>query len=149
MKPDVGTVMQGFFGTLLGDIAPHLTAEYSMGNVGLMGMMMFMTAEEYDRAADIRAAENAEMRSLFSHAATLVADEALRAKLASAASEKEGSLRISELNARNAALAGLMVELQAHAEASDAPWASNLEARIWDHLVAATERRKLPLPSFG
>ena len=149
MNPDVGTVMQGFFGTLLGDIAPHLTAEYSMGNVGIMGMMMFMTAEEYDRAADIRAVENAEMRSLFSHAATLVDDGALKAKLAAAASEKEGSLRIGELNARNAALAGLLIELQTHVEASDASWAPNLEARIWDHLVAATERRKLPLPSFG
>lgn len=149
MKPEVGTVMQGFFGTLLGDIAPHLNAEYSMGNVGIMGMMMFMTAEEYDRAADIRAAENAEMRSLFSHAAALVADGALKAKLAAAASEKDGSLRVTALNVRNAALAGLLIELQAHVETSDASWAPNLEARIWDYLVAATERRKLPLPSFG
>ena len=149
MKPDVGTVMQGLFGTLLGDIALHLNAEYSMGNVGIMGMMMFMTAEEYDRAADIRAAENAEMRSLFSHAAALVTDDALKKKLAAAASEKEGSFRVTALNARNAALAALLIELQTHVEASDASWARSLEARIWDHLVAATERRKLPLPSFG
>lgn len=149
MKPDVGTVMQGFFGTMLGEIAPHLNAEYSMGNIGIMSMMMFMTAEEYDRAADIRATENREMRSLFSHAATLVTDNALKAKLSAAAAEKETSLRIQALNARNASLSKLLIELQAHAEASDASWARNLEARIWDYLVAAVERRKLPLPSFG
>ena len=149
MKPDVGTVMQGFFGTMLGEIAPHLNAEYSMGNIGIMSMMMFMTAEEYDRAADIRATENREMRSLFSHAATLVTDNALKAKLSAAAAEKETSLRIQALNARNASLSTLLIELQAHAEASDASWARNLEARIWDYLVAAVERRKLPLPSFG
>ena len=149
MKPDVGTVMHGFFGTLLGEIAPHLGAEYSMGNVGIMGMMMYMVAEEYDRAADIRATENREMRSLFSHAATLVTEPALKAKLSSAAAEKETSLRIQALNARSAALQSLLIELQAHAEASDAGWARNLEARIWDYLVAAAERRKLPLPSFG
>ncbi|WP_421865258.1 hypothetical protein [Parvibaculum sp.] len=149
MKPDVNVVMQGFFGTMLGEIAPHLNAEYSMGNIGVMSMMMFMTAEEYDRAADIRATENKEMRSLFSHASTMVADNALKAKLAAASAEKEGSLRITALNARNASLCSLLIELQSHVEESDAPWARSLEARIWDYLVAATERRKLPLPSFG
>lgn len=149
MKPDVGTVMQGFFTTMLGEIAPHLNAEYSMGNIGIMSMMMFMTAEEYDRAADIRATENREMRSLFSHAATLISDKTLKTKLTRAAAEKDMSLRVKALNASNAGLCNLLIELQAHAEASDAPWARSLEARIWDYLVAATDRRKLPLPSLG
>lgn len=149
MKPDVDQVMQGFFGTLLMDVAPHLNAEYSMGNVGIMGMMMFMTAEEHDRAAEIRVAENTEMRVLFAEAARSVEDAALKAKLAEAAAGRDASLRIKALDAANAALGAVLVELQAHVEVSKASWAGPLEARIWDYLVAATERRKLPFPSLG
>ncbi|MEQ8326649.1 MAG: hypothetical protein RH951_05795, partial [Parvibaculum sp.] len=112
MKPDVGVVMQGFFGTLLGDVAPHLSAEYSMGHVGIMGLMLHMTGELHDRAADIRLAENSEMRSLFSHAAALVEDEALKQRLTSAAETLDASLRISVLEANNAELAALLIELQ-------------------------------------
>ena len=149
MKPDVDLVLQGFFGTLLMDVAPHLNAEYSMGNVGIMGMMMFMTAEEHDRAAEIRVAENTEMRALFAAAAQPVEDAALKAKLADAAASGDVSLRIKALDLANAALTGLLVALQTYVEASKAPWAGPLEARIWDYLVDATERRKLPFPSLG
>jgi len=149
MKPDVDQVMQGFFGTLLMDVAPHLNAEYSMGNVGIMGMMMFMTAEEHDRAAEIRVAENTEMRALFGEAARAVEDATLKTKLTDAAAGRDTSLRVKALDAANAVLSGLLVELQAHVEASTAPWAGPLEARIWGYLVAATERRKLPFPSLG
>lgn len=149
MKPDVPVVMRGLFGTMLMEIAPNLTAEYSAGSIGIMSMMIFMTAEEYDRAAEIRAAENAEMRALFAGASGLVEDAALKAKLAEAAKGKDGSLRISALDAENAALATLLIEIQAHVEESMAPWAAGLEARIWDYLVTAADRRKLPFPSLG
>jgi len=149
MKPDVEQVMQGFFGTLLMDVAPHLNAEYSMGNVGIMGMMMFLTAEEHDRAAEIRVAENAEMRALFAEAAKSVEDAGLKARLTQAAAGGDTSLRIKALDAANAGLAGVLVDLQAHVEASRAAWAGPIEARIWDYLLAATERRKLTFPSLG
>lgn len=149
MKPDVGIVMQGFFGTLIGDVAPHLSAEYSMGHVGIMGLMLHMTAEVHDRAADICLAENTEMRSLFSHAAALVEDEALKQRLASAAATQDASLRISVLEENNKELAAVLIDLQVHAEASNASWAAGLEARIWDYLVATTVRRELPFPSLG
>ena len=149
MKPDVGIVMQGFFGTLIGDVAPHLSAEYSMGHVGIMGLMLHMTGELHDRAADLCLAENTEMRALFGHAASLVEDEALKQRLASAAASTDASLRISVLEANNAELAALLIDLQTHVEASDAPWAAGLEAHIWEHLVATMERRELPFPSFG
>lgn len=149
MKPDVDIVMQGFLGTLLMDIAPHLNAEYSVGNVSIMGLMLFMASEEYDRAADIRVSENNEMRALFAHAAGIVEDAGLKAKLAAAAATEDTSFRVRALNEGNAALAGLLIELQEHVETSKASWAAGLDARIWDWLVASTERRKLPLPSFG
>ncbi|MFN4354916.1 hypothetical protein [Parvibaculum sp.] len=149
MKPDVPVVMRGLFGTMLMEIAPNLTAEYSAGSIGIMSMMIFMTADEYDRAADIRAAENAEMRALFAEAAGLVADAALKAKLSEAAKGRDASLRVSALDRDNSVLAGLLIELQAHAEESTALWSAGLEARIWDYLVAAADRRKLNFPSLG
>lgn len=149
MKPDVPVVMRGLFGTMLMEIAPNLTAEYSAGSIGIMSMMIFMTAEEYDRAAEIRAAENAEMRALFAEASGLIEDAALKAKLAEAAKGKDGSLRISALDAENSALATLLIELQAHVEESTGPHAAGLEARIWDYIVTAADRRKLPFPSLG
>lgn len=149
MKPDVPVVMRGLFGTMLMEIAPNLTAEYSAGSIGIMSMMIFMTAEEYDRAAEIRAAENAEMRALFAEAAGLVEDAGLKAKLAEAAKGKDASLRVSALDKENAALAALLIELQAHVEDSAAPHAAGLEARIWDYLVTAADRRKLTFPALG
>lgn len=149
MKPDVPVVMRGLFGTMLMEIAPNLTAEYSAGSIGIMSMMIFMTAEEYDRAAEIRAAENAEMRALFAEAAGLVADAALKAKLSEAAKGRDASLRVSALDKDNSALAGLLIELQAHMEESTAPWSAGLEARIWNYLVAAADRRKLNFPALG
>lgn len=149
MKPDVPVVMRGLFGTMLMEIAPNLTAEYSAGSVGIMSMMIFMTADEYDRAADIRAAENAEMRALFGEAVELIGDAALKARLAEAAKGRDASLRISALDKENSALATLLIELQAHAEESSGPHAAGLEARIWDYLVTAAERRKLTFPSLG
>jgi acetyl-CoA carboxylase carboxyltransferase component len=83
--------MRGLFGTMLMEIAPNLTAEYSAGSIGIMSMMIFMTGDEYDRAADIRAAENAEMRALFAEAAGLIEDAALKAKLAKDYSDKFAS----------------------------------------------------------
>jgi hypothetical protein len=149
MKPDVPVVMRGLFGTMLMEIAPNLTAEYSAGSIGIMSMMIFMTAEEYDRAAEIRAAENAEMRALFAEASGLVEDAGLKVKLAEAGQGKDGSLRISALDAENAALAALLIELQAHVEESTGTQAAGLEARIWDYLVAAADRRKLTFPALG
>jgi hypothetical protein len=149
MKPEIPVVMQGHVGTLFGDILPHLNAEYSMGNTSLMAMSLFMVAEEFDRAADIRVAENAEMRALFAEAGRLIDDASLAARLTEASKGKDASLRITALNASNDALKALLIELQTLVEESKAPWAPALEEKIWDYIIAAAERRKLTFPSLG
>ena len=138
MKPDVDQVMQGFFGTLLMDVAPHLNAEYSMGNVGIMGMMMFMTAEEHDRAAEIRAAENAEMRTLREAAGS--SRTRPQEKLAEAAGR--ATLGINALDRK----CGLVADRAAnHVEA--AMLVGSAEAHLG--LYRGGDRRKLPFPSLG
>jgi hypothetical protein len=149
MKPDVAVVMQGFFGTLLMDIAPNLNAEYSVGNTSIMGLSLFVAAEEYERAAEVRVRENEEMRALFAEAAKVVADKGLAARLLEASKGKDTSLRISALNETNAALATLLIELQVALENAKGAAVSALDGKVWDYLVAAAERRKFNLPSFG
>lgn len=149
MKPDLPIVMRGFFGTMLTEIAPSLNAEYSTGSIGIMSMMVYLTAQEYERAAEVRVADNAEMRALFADAAKLVGDEGLKARLSEAAGTKDRSLLISVLDEDHSALSAVLIELQTYVEESTAPWAVGLEERIWDHLLAATERRRLDLPAIG
>lgn len=149
MKPEVDLVMQGLALTLLTEVIPDLHAEYSLGDAAVMCAMMLAAAQEYDRAADIRAKENAEMRTLFAEAAGMVDDAGLRNRLKEASETRDGSLRVSSLNEANDRLKALLIELQAHVEESQAGWASLLEKRIWAHLVEAAGRRKLPSPVFG
>ncbi len=149
MKPDVGLVLRGFFGTLLMDVAPHLNAEYSVGHASIMGLSLFVAADEFDRAAEIRVRENEEMRVLFAEAAKTVADKGLAARLLDASAGKDTSLRVSALDAANAALSALLIELQTAIENAKGAAAAVLDDRIWTYLVGAAERRKFTLPSFG
>lgn len=149
MKPEVDVVLGGFMGTLLTEVAPQLGGEYSLGSVGLIAMTIGMAAQEFDRAADIRIAENREMRALFAEAATLVEESGLKARLSEAAALSDTSFRVSALNAANDALAALLIDLQAAVEETRAGWAGVFETKIWDYLAAAAERRKVVLPSFG
>lgn len=149
MKPEVDLVLQGYAGTLLMDVAPHLGAEYSIGNVSVMALSLFMASEEYDRAADIRVRENAGMRALFAEAAGLVEDAGLAGRLREAAATSDTSLRIGALNASNDALKTLLIELQSAVEASKAAWAAAFEKRIWQFLIESAEERKVSIPALG
>lgn len=149
MKPDVDVVMQGFLGTLFSDIAPHLTAEYAVGHVSLMAMMLFMTAHEHEVAAENGVADIRDMRALFADAVTLVEAGSLKDRLQAAAGAGELSLRLSALRAEADKLKALLIELHEHVENSKAPWARTLEARILVLLSASAQRHKLAMLSLG
>ena len=146
MRPEVNTVMQGCFATLLMEVAPHLGAEYSVGDVSIMGLMLFMTAEEYDRAAEIRTEDNAEMRSIFAEAASQIEDAELRRRLGDASDTRDASLRVSALDKANDELKAMLIDLQSYLEEQGGDWAAHMERRIWKHLMDSSERRKLPYP---
>lgn len=149
MKPDIPDVLNGFTLTLLTEILPNLGAEYSMGNTAVMSQSLAVIANEFERGAEIRHRENEEMRALFAEAAGVIDDKALAARLAEAAASRDTSLLISALDAANDRLKTLLIELHAVVEVSKAPWAAALDGKIWDHIVAAADRRKLTLLSLG
>jgi hypothetical protein len=141
MSPEVGTILNQSLMKLAGGVGDQ-GAAFAAGTVGLIGMVLNLAAKEYDRGADIRFAENGDMRALFGELAPEVGDAGLKAKLEAAAAGKDASLRISDLNAGNYALRRLLTEVQIYAEDHGARAA---ERRIWAVLKAMAARRLVPL----
>ena len=149
MKPNVQTVMMRSFERILTDIAPHLSSEYAVGSSSVIGLMMFQTATEFERAADIRVQENAAMRDIFSGAVSILPTGDLRTRVEKAAASSDPSVKISELDEANDALSALLIELQAHAERMEGEPARKLETQIWEELARAATARRLPHPVTG
>jgi len=148
VKPDVGRLLEIIAGKLLLEIAPNVQPGYRQSSVGLTGMLLGMVREEFERAASRRVEENGALRALFARAAKAVADTDLRRRLETAAAGADASLLVSQLDAGNDALRGLLIELHAYVEQEDAPWARAVDAEIWRELVASTERRRFALAPF-
>ena len=142
MKPEVDQILGLSTGQLMSQIVPLLPNSFAIGSASLLGIMMTFAAQEYERGAEIRAAENADMRSLFHEAASGVSDASLKSALLAAADTRDASLKISALNASNAELRRLLIRLQAHAEEAQL---QPLARRIWDVLKASADRRLLRL----
>ncbi|HTW33922.1 MAG TPA: hypothetical protein VMD53_04825 [Rhizomicrobium sp.] len=142
MKPEVDQILGLSSGQLMSQIAPLLPNSFAVGGASLLGIMMTLAAQEYERGADIRAAENADMRSLFRDAAAQIADAELKAMVSTAAATQDRSLKISALNAENIELRRVLIRLQAYAEMKGL---RDIERRIWDVLKASADRRILRL----
>ena len=142
MKPDVDQILGLSAQQLMGGLAPLLPAGYSQGSASILGIMMMFSAQEYERGAEIRAAENRDMRQLFRDSAGEVLDSELEKLVTKAGQTRDASLNISALNAENTELRRVLIRLQAHAEEKGL---RGLEKRIWDVLKASADRRLLKL----
>jgi len=142
MKPEVDQILGISSGTLMGSLVPLLPNTFAIGSASLLGIMMTFAAQEYERGADIRAAENADMRTLFREDVSQVTDEKLKAEVSMAAATEDRSLKISALNAENTELRRVLIRLQAYAEEHGD---RTLQRRIWDVLKASADRRLLRL----
>jgi hypothetical protein len=147
MKPEADQVLNTSAFQLLMHVAPLLPSGYPQGTASLIAMLSMMAAQEYERGADIRAAENSDMRRLFAELAPHVGESSLKARLLSAAETKDTSLAISALDAANYELRRLLIELQAHVEQQPHAEAREAERRIWAVLKAAADRRLVSLPA--
>jgi hypothetical protein len=141
MSPDVDTILGLTAQKIAMGFGEH-GAAFAAGTVGLLGMMLALSAKEYDRGADIRFTENADLRALFGELAGGVREAGLKGRLETAAAARDESLRISALNANNYVLRRLLTELQIDAETRGDAGA---ERRIWAVLKAMAARRLVPL----
>ncbi|HWD29667.1 MAG TPA: hypothetical protein VG387_21020 [Rhizomicrobium sp.] len=141
MSPEVDTILGLTAQKIAMGFGEH-GAAFAAGTVGLLGMVLSLSAKEYDRAADVRVAENKDIRALFGALAGGVADATLQVRLQTAAVGQDASLRISALNAGNYALRRMLTELQIDAEERGDAAA---QKKIWDVLRALAARRIVPL----
>jgi len=143
MKPEIDQILVTSALQLLSDLVPRLPEQHLQGEASLIAFMLLLSANEYGRAAEIRAAENADMRALFAALAPKVRGEDLRRELQAAVSGEDGSLAIAALNESNYALRRFLIRLHEHVE--DDPIAN---AEIWSLLKTIAERRFLAPPRF-
>jgi hypothetical protein len=146
MRPTVDRVLMTSFLELVGNVVPRLGTDYMAHGTGIIGTMLYVTAGEYDKAAEIRVNEAAAFRALLLEGATLVTDADARARLEAAAGSPAASLRISALDAENARLRGGLIDLQAQLEATGGDAARDLLDRTWEALVTASKARSFELP---
>jgi hypothetical protein len=148
VNPDVGVVLETVAAKLLFEMAPQMQPPFMQGTVTVLGLLLSMLREEWDRCAQRRVDENQAMRQLFRHALAHVGDDGLRRRLADAAEGADASVRLSDLDAANDGLRSLLIELHAHVEEQPGAAAREVEERIWQELLASTERRRLSLAPF-
>ena len=141
MNPEVGTIIELSVMKIAGGVNEH-GAAFAQGTIGLIASVLTMAAKEYDRGADIRAAENRDLRALFGAIAETVSDADLKAELAAAAASADENLRISTLNANNYALRRLLTAAMIFAEDHGL---RDAQARIWALLKDAATRRLVQL----
>jgi hypothetical protein len=144
MKPSPELVLNQAFAKIAMEMGPALPAGYGQGSATTTGVLLLMVAQEFNRAADIRAKENAAMRVLFAEAAPAAGSD-LGARLKAAAAEREADLNVATLDRANASLKALLIELHVHAEQSGA---RALEARILSLLRDAAAARQVFLPAM-
>jgi hypothetical protein len=142
MKPDAQDILNKSADQLMGQLAPALNAQYSQGTAAIMALLMKFAGREYERGADIRAAENADMRALFAELAPHVADLSLRKQLEDAATTRDMSLAISALNEANHGLRRILIALQVWTEDNGT---REDQQKIWTVLKAMADRRLVSL----
>lgn len=146
MKPEADQILGISAGQLLAGVVPLLPNAYAQGSTAMLSFLILFAAQEYERGAEIRVADNADMRAVFGELSPLVADRTLQAKLADAASSVEPSLLISALDTYNAGLRALLIALHAYLETADGTAARDGERRVWQVLKASATRRLLKTP---
>lgn len=148
MKPDLARFLGVAAQHLMTRTAPALPAGYEQSSAAALGAMMIAVGQEVERAAARRVEENAALRTLFEDAAPHVQDETLAERLERAAGSEDTSFTVTDLEAANAELRGLLIELHERVEALATPDARRIDAAIWRELARSTERRRLLMGPF-
>jgi hypothetical protein len=116
MTPNVKDVLRGCAVALATPVSPDAGMDYAASRFGVVGMLIALAANEADTAASAAIAENRDIRALFAEAASY--DGALGGRLSAAAAATDGDLSVTALDAANADLRRLLIELHERVEAA-------------------------------
>ena len=127
---------------LMLSVAPQTRSNYTASNTGMIAMLLQCLAQDFDRAADVRSLDIAEMSALF-HALPAGVDRPLAGRIERFLASHPKSLRIADLDAHHAEATRLLIELHAWSEAhGDAA----LERSIWEYLTRHADRHAYDMP---
>lgn len=145
MRPEIQTSANLSVMNMLMEVAPALAGnDYGASNVAIMALMQQFTAQEHERGADVRMAENKGLRRLLEDGAQIVKDSPLSERLQKAAAEgKPVSLKISDLNAANEMMNRALIEMHTAVEVADNDDAKNLTRAIVNFLAENANRRAI------
>jgi hypothetical protein len=148
MKPTMDHLLISMATTLATTIIPEMPeTSYALGDAKMLAALAILLAQEVDRAADVLVRENAAIRALFAQAAEMPVG-GLGVQLGKAATSTDASLRVSVLEAGNAELKAVLIDLHALVDDSSADWAKAIDAKIWAILNQGAQDRMLVLPSM-
>lgn len=144
MKPSPELVLNHAFAKIAMEMGPALPPGYGQGSATTTGVLLLMVAQEFNRAAAIRKAENDAMRALFAEVAGRM-PAPLASALRGAAGEQDADLSVQALDAANAGLKKLLVEVHAAAEVAGD---RGLDHRIVRLMQGWAARRQVFLPAM-
>jgi hypothetical protein len=137
MTPSVTEVMRGCAAALSQPPSPDAGPDYFASRVGMISMLANLAAQEAEHAASAAAAENTDIRALFADASAY--DGALGGRLGMAAHQTDTDLSLTALDAANAGLRRLLIEL--HERVEDAGDAGLDRAILALYVTMAAGRR--------
>jgi hypothetical protein len=97
-------------------VAPETTSVYVASNTGMISMLLQCLAQDFDRAAESRVRDIAEMKQLFQRALADVSDGELAARLRAYLSTEPKSFTLTDLDAVSAQGQVALIALQTWAE---------------------------------
>jgi hypothetical protein len=146
MKPSLDGILAGSGIRLVTEVVPRLAPDYLSGSTNTIGGMLFAGAVEYDRAAEVRVAENEALAALLLAGAGQLPAGGVRAQAEASAAERAASLRVSDLDLLNTRLRAALIALQVEIEALDAAWARAWERDVWARLASVAALRRVDFP---
>lgn len=146
MIPTAAEVLLGNFMTLIEPSPPESAGEFMAGKIGVVGMISLLAAQEAEKGAAVRVAENRAMRTLFAEAAAVDWAPSLKDRLRTLAGGEDLDLSITALDRANAVLRLALIDLHAAVENTPGDAARAQEKRIVRLLREAADARRLDLP---
>ena len=123
-------------------IAPETTSVYAASNAGMMSMLLQCLAQDFDRAAESRSRDIAEMKEIFERAIAGALGIELAGRLRAFLTMQPKSLSLTDLDALSAEGQNTLIALQTWAEDNAA---TELEQEVWEFLERFADRHSFQL----
>lgn len=142
MNLTIDNALHGIEQLLRERIAPEIGDPFAAQMARLSCMLLRISANAVDDAAEVRVRENAAIRAILGDAAGLMEGE-IATRLEDSARSSDPGLKLSVLDAENHRLRGMLVEAQSVLETSNEPALQALGQSAW-RLLEGIEARRAP-----